>query len=75
MFQVFSQQSQSHLQWHLRDNLQLFLLRKWIKMHANSFLVKHIKYHETKIDEEGASKTQLHENPSLTSRKAQQNRT
>ena len=37
-----------HWQQHLRDIIELNILRKWINIHSNYFLVKH---HETKIDE------------------------
>ena len=40
MFHFFLENYETHYQRHLRGTLQLKILRKWINIGANSFLVK-----------------------------------
>ena len=42
---------EAYSQWHLKDTLQLKILRTWIDIRVNSFLDK---FHETKMDEDAS---------------------
>ena len=45
---MFLKNYKAHWQRHLKDTLQLKILRKWINIHVNFFLGK---YHEMKMGE------------------------